>query len=142
MYIFAPGLGIAKRTGWIAAINIGGAAGNVILNYVLVPHLGIRGAALSTLLGNIAIFGANMIASQRLYPVPHDWRRLGLAVVTGVGLFVLGEAVPLAGITGVAFRLCLLGIAGVVCLQLRLVESGDLRRAAKRVIDVFSPSPT
>jgi O-antigen/teichoic acid export membrane protein len=142
MYIFAPGLGIAKRTSWIAAINIGGAAANVVLNYMLVPYLGIRGAALSTLLCNIAIFGATMVASQRFYPVPHDWRRLGLAVAAGVGLFVLGDAVLLTGIVGIAFRFCLLGVAGAVCLQLRLVELGDVRTAAKKIRDVFSPSLT
>jgi len=142
MYIFAPGLGIAKRTSWIAAINIAGAAANVVMNYALVPHLGIRGAALSTLLCNIAIFGATMVASQKLYPVPHDWRRLGLAVAVAVGLFVVGDVVPLSGIAGVAFRLCLLGVAGLVCLQLKLVDFGDLRRAARRVRDVFSPSLT
>ena len=141
MYIFAPGLGIAKRTGWIAVINIGGAAANVVLNYILVPHLGIRGAALSTLLGNIAVFGANMVASQRLYHVPHDWLRLSLAVTAAIGLFVLGDTAPLAGVAGMVFRFCLLGVAAMVCVQLKLVDSSDLRRAAERVRDVFSPSP-
>jgi len=140
MYIFAPGLGIAKRTGWIAVINIGGAAASVALNYVLVPYLGIRGAALSTLLGNTAVFGANMIASQRLYHVPHDWVRLSLAVSVAVGLFVLGDLAPLAGVASVLFRFCLIGVAAMVCVQLKLVDAGDLRRAANLVRDIFPPS--
>ena len=48
MYIFAPGLFIAKKTSHIAGINIFTATLNICLNFLLIPHLGINGAALAT----------------------------------------------------------------------------------------------
>src|SRR5690606_13112265 len=56
MYIFAPGLGIAKKTGMIAGINIICAVLNAILNYALIPHLGIVGAAVATLFASFCAF--------------------------------------------------------------------------------------
>ena len=50
MYIFAPGISIAKKTKFIAYINVTGAALNIILNYFLIPKFGIVGAGTATLL--------------------------------------------------------------------------------------------
>jgi O-antigen/teichoic acid export membrane protein len=81
MYIFAPGIGIAKRTHYLIWINTGGALLNGGLNYVLIPILGIVGAALATMLNYLAVFTAYMVLSQRLYRVPHRWRSISAAVL-------------------------------------------------------------
>lgn len=94
MYIFAPGLDIHKKTGSIAAINITMAALNFALNYALIPVLGIIGAGIAALLAFGAGFVVYMCASQRLYPVPHDWRGAAkLFVITLVGIGVTLGAV-------------------------------------------------
>lgn len=127
MYIFAPGLGILKRTAAISAINIGAAVVNIVLNFALIPVLGIAGAAAATLLSSAAVFGANMVASQRLYPVPHDWRRLGLAVLGAVLLFLAGRDAQVADSAGIGLRIGLL-IAGVGWfIMIGLVGSADIR---------------
>lgn len=133
MYIFAPGLGIAKRTMIISGLNIGGAVMNTTLNFALVPHFGIQGAALATLLSNAAAFGANMVAGQRLYNVPHRWERLGLAVLGSLAVFVASELQPLIGWAGIGLRLGLLGMAAIWYVWLGLVEPQDVRRAVARV---------
>ncbi len=85
MYIFAPGIGIAKKTYLLLLINGAGAVFCVALNVLLIPGSGIMGAAVAKLLGYGAIFVAYMAISQRLYPVPHDWWRLtGAAAVTAL----------------------------------------------------------
>ena len=71
MYIFAPGLAIQKRTGSIALLNVGQAVLNLALNVLLIPILGIAGAALATLLGASAAFAGYMVMSQQTYHVPH-----------------------------------------------------------------------
>ncbi len=89
MYIFAPGLDIGRRTGFISLINIGVAALNLALNNLLIPQLGIPGAAWSALTASCAGFAVYMYASQRIYPVPHDWIRaakLLVIVLAGMGL--------------------------------------------------------
>lgn len=76
MYIFAPGLEIRKKTGFIALINIFTALFGVLLNYKLIPVFGIVGAAVSALLSFGVGFLVYMYASQCLYPVPHNWSEL------------------------------------------------------------------
>lgn len=96
MYIFAPGLELSGKTGIISAINIAVAVLNLILNYVLIPFFGILGAALSSLLAFGVGFLVYMYASQRLYPVPHDWGRVAkLLAMVLFGIVVLRVAVQL-----------------------------------------------
>ncbi len=90
-YIFAPGLWLAKRTMLYAGINIAMGGLNLGLNYLMIPHWGIMGAAAATLVSAGATFGAVMFFSQRYYPVPH---RFGpLVLMTGAGLAIMLLAV-------------------------------------------------
>jgi len=73
MYIFAPGLDIEKKTKRIALINIAAAVVNVVLNLFLIPHLGILGSALATLISSVILFFAYMHMSQKFYPIPYRW---------------------------------------------------------------------
>lgn len=78
MYIFAPGIGIAKKNHLMIWINLGGLSLSIILNWFLIPLLGIDGAGLSTLLSYVFVFVVYMSCSQRYYPVPHSWRQIWL----------------------------------------------------------------
>ena len=129
MYIFAPGLDIAKRTGVIALINVGGAGLTAGLNYLLVPLWGLQGAAFATCLSATAVFSAYMTFSQRLYRVPHVWLPLGAAVSAAVAVFLLALTVaPRAGWLSVGLRLALLAGAFVLFVALGLLPRTDLRR--------------
>lgn len=85
MYIFAPGLELRKVTWLISMINIGVAGVNISLNYILIPLLGIVGAAMSSLFAFGLGFLLYMYMSQKIYPIPHDWggvaKMLGLVLV-------------------------------------------------------------
>jgi O-antigen/teichoic acid export membrane protein len=81
MYIFAPGIGITKRTHYFIWINVGGALLNILLNMLLLPMLGIVGAGLATMLSYLVVFLAHMMLSQRLYHVPHHWPPIALSVL-------------------------------------------------------------
>lgn len=88
MYVFPPGLDIGRKTACISMINIGVAALNLGLNYLLIPELGILGAAWASLPAFGAGFAVYIYASQRLYPVPHDWAgvaKLLAIVLAGIG---------------------------------------------------------
>lgn len=99
MYIFAPGLELSRKTGSISAINIAVAVLNLVLNYLLIPVFGILGAALSALLAFGAGFVVYMYASQRLYPVPHDWP--GVAKLLAIVLVGMGGIHGAAQVWGV-----------------------------------------
>lgn len=93
LYVFAPGMAIAKKTELQLLVTMIAAAVSLIANWVLVPLLGIHGAAFATLLSSITFFGLWLIYSQKLYPVPFNWRQLLMAVVLYMACVVLGETI-------------------------------------------------
>ena len=127
MYIFAPGTAIAKKTHVILGINLAGAALNVGLNFVLIPQLGIQGAAASKLLSCAVVFGAYMWFGQLYYRIPHAWRPIAGATMTialipsAVGIVSDGEDLdwPLKA-------LCLAFAIALVFFT-HLLRSSDLR---------------
>jgi O-antigen/teichoic acid export membrane protein len=86
MYIFAPGIGIAKKNSILVWINIIGGLLNAGLNILFIPHLGIVGASIATLISYAAVFTLLMTFSQRLYRVPHEWRPIIYGVVFAVAI--------------------------------------------------------
>ncbi len=128
MYIFAPGLAIAKRTGIMAGVNFAGAAVNTVLNLALVPAMGIAGAASATLVSQSLVFGIQMVFSQRLYPVPHDWRRLGFAVAGVVVAYLIGSVIDLGWWPTIGVKLVIVGLVVAWFVWLGLVDRSELVR--------------
>jgi O-antigen/teichoic acid export membrane protein len=87
MYMFAPGLAIAKDMVVMAKVTVVAGVTNVVLALALVPPFGIVGAGIATAATSLWWFGSLMRASQRRYPVPHHWGSLVSALV-GAGLLV------------------------------------------------------
>ena len=81
MYIFAPGIGIAKKTEIILLIYLFGGFLNLLLNYLLIPKFGIMGASLATMFSYFFIFLLHIFYSQKYYYVGHKWSMLILASV-------------------------------------------------------------
>jgi O-antigen/teichoic acid export membrane protein len=133
MYIFGPGLGIAKKTGVIALINIIGAVLNTSLNFTLIPLLGIRGAALATLLSSITVFAAYIIYSQNLYFIPHTWLRLAGALLLTIGVFFVGAQLHLTWWVNIIIKLVLIGFVASVLIWLDLVETAAIKRIWQRL---------
>lgn len=90
MYIFAPGIGIAKKTHLFIWINVGGAILNTFFNWILIPQFGYVGAGIATLLGYVCVFGVYMYCSQKLYYVPHNWKAIASAVFVAAALVTIG----------------------------------------------------
>lgn len=79
MYVFAPGLWLARRTGWMLWINLVTAALAIGLNLAFIPLWGILGAALATLTAGLANFLGFFVANQLTYHLPVPYGRLLLA---------------------------------------------------------------
>jgi O-antigen/teichoic acid export membrane protein len=79
MFFLTPGLMIAKKTTLMAIITVLAGIANGVLCLLLIPPLGLMGAAIGTCLTSIAWFVALMVSSQRYYRVPHRWRSLVLS---------------------------------------------------------------
>jgi O-antigen/teichoic acid export membrane protein len=92
-----------RRSNWL--ITGSAALVNLVLNLVLIPPYGLMGAAVSTLGAYVAMFAGMLWKAQNVYPVPYQWRRLGLAVGTAVALTVTGKVLDVGLPAAVALTL-------------------------------------
>jgi O-antigen/teichoic acid export membrane protein len=61
---------------------------NAALVFLLIPYLGLVGAALGTAVSFLGAFIVLMVMSQRAYPVPHQWYRLAAAFAVSIAAVV------------------------------------------------------
>lgn len=127
MYIFAPGAAIAKKTGIFAKINLLGACLNAVLNYLLIPKLGIEGASLATLLSYIFIFFLYMITSQRLYPVPHQWKIIMCSVAFAAGPTFLLAALDFGDSSELYLKTLLIALFVIFTLSIGLLRLEEVK---------------
>jgi O-antigen/teichoic acid export membrane protein len=98
-------LGRTGRTEFSFPATIAAVGTNVILNLVLVPSLDIVGAGLALVISYMVVLALMYAFTQRLFPVPYEWRRLGLIVLSAAALIGAGEALlPASGFLGLASR--------------------------------------
>ena len=72
-------------TGVAAVVNVG-------LNLALIPPYGMIGAAIATVAAYSTMAVGMAWWSQRLYPVPYQWRRVATAAAGAVGLAAARQA--------------------------------------------------
>jgi O-antigen/teichoic acid export membrane protein len=91
--VTAVGLNVTKRMRLIIPTVLAAAIVAVGLYFLLIPPYGFVGAAWATAGGlwSASIFVG--IVSHRIYPVPWEWRRVGLAVGVTLGLALASLAV-------------------------------------------------
>ncbi len=92
MYVFAPGLGIAKKTKYMAVINVCGAVFSVLITILLIYGMGLLGAAVAAVSKSLLMFIVQMKYSQKYYHVPHHYIKLALSVFSSVVFVSLGFA--------------------------------------------------
>jgi O-antigen/teichoic acid export membrane protein/glycosyltransferase involved in cell wall biosynthesis len=110
--VVSIGVGRIKRTQYMWVVTLAGAAVNLALNLTLIPLYGMMGAAVATLAAYAVMAAGIAWWSQRVYPVPYQWRRVLTAGVAGAALVVAGKLVggglPVAVLLSLAYPLALL----------------------------------
>jgi len=89
--VVAIGVGRTKRTQFNWVVTGAAAAVNVVLNLFLIPPYGMMGAAVATIAAYAAMFAGMAWWSQRIYPVPYQWRRVVTAAAAGIALVTAGK---------------------------------------------------
>ncbi|MFN8224506.1 MAG: oligosaccharide flippase family protein [Gaiellales bacterium] len=89
--VVAIGIGRSRRTQFNWVVTLIAAVVNISLNLILIPRYGMMGAAVSTVAAYTAMAMAMAWWSQRIYPVPYQWRRVATAAGVGVLLAVCGK---------------------------------------------------
>ena len=91
--VFAIGVGRIRRTQFNWVVTGLGAAANFALNVLLIPRYGMMGAAIATVAAYTTMAVGMAWWSQRIYPVPYQWRRTLTAGLAAVGLAAVGKIV-------------------------------------------------
>jgi O-antigen/teichoic acid export membrane protein len=88
------GAGRTKNTqfNWIAAAVA--AVVNFGLNLWLIPAYGMLGAAYATLIAYAVLMVVRTWNAQSIYPVPYQWRRVGVVLVAAGALTLAGKLLP------------------------------------------------
>lgn len=129
MYVFAPGMAIQKKTDWQLWVTMLSAAVSGIGNWILVPQWGATGAAVAMLVSALVFFGAWVVASQRLYPIPYRWQPIWVST-TAFALLAAGggalEQFELSDMAEVGAKAVLMGVMVLVIVASRLLSVRDL----------------
>jgi O-antigen/teichoic acid export membrane protein len=98
-------LGRTGRTEFNLPATLAGTAANVALNVVLIPPLGIVGAAIALVASYAVVLVLMYALTQRLFPVPYEWGRLALLIVVTALTVAAGELLlPTEGAAGLLAR--------------------------------------
>lgn len=94
------GLGISKKTVSYPLIAAAAAAVNVGANLVLIPRVGMMGAAWATVLSYAVMAGLGWQLSRRVYAMPLETARLARIVAVGTLVYGLSLLAPRASLVG------------------------------------------
>lgn len=126
MYVFAPGLNIAKKTKLVAIINLSVAIFNLILNYFFILYFGLIGSAVATLIAAIFSFCINMYYSQKFYYIEHNWRKLIIGFMISLLYILSGIMLPL-NLSLTILKVLSLTILVFLFIKIKLLYKNDLK---------------
>lgn len=130
----SAGIYIEKKTSYMPPITFVGAGVNVLANFLLIPSMGMLGAAWATFLayGSMAIVLYFVV--QRVYPIEYEFARLfKIAIAAGIP-FLLYEIVPIEGLgwwLTFFFRLGLLATFALLMYVMKFFEKRELETLRK-----------
>ena len=84
--VFAIGMNVTKRMRLLLPVSAASAALAIGLYFLLIPRYSFLGAAWATATAFAAMAIGTVVVCQRIYPVPWEWRRIGLAIAVTVAL--------------------------------------------------------
>jgi O-antigen/teichoic acid export membrane protein len=128
--VLLTGIGLAKRTIYVAVLASIAALVNVALNLALIPPFGIVGAALASAGGYGVLALLYYWAAQRVYPTPFEPRRvltiLALAIAAS-----LAAALPVDGVAAIAVKLAAIAAFLGAVLGSRAIGRDELRELSR-----------
>lgn len=127
---FIAGIYIKEHNKVLPFVTGLGAAVNIVTNIILIPIMGIMGAALATLFAYMAMAGALYSQSQKVYFIKYDWRRVGfvaLLVLLGFGIDYFFVSPSLSLSEKVFIKLALLLAITIILFLTGFFSKGEIQ---------------
>jgi O-antigen/teichoic acid export membrane protein len=141
--VFLVGVYLEKKTKYLPAVSGVGAVLNVGANLVLIPKLGILGAALSTLLSYVVMAVGMYFVSQRFYRVTYEWSKVLKIAGTAAILFCIFQILHPAPLnfSGTIIKVALVAAFGAALFGLKVIDSGEISELMSAVRRLFVRPP-
>jgi O-antigen/teichoic acid export membrane protein len=125
------GMYLANKTRLIGAISAVAAMVSLVLNYVLIRHYGILGAAWATVLSFGVVAIGSYRFSQKVFPLRLSLGRVAVAVAIGTGLYLPFQWwTPAAFPVAVLIKLTILAAFPVILWRCRLISAEETAKLA------------
>jgi O-antigen/teichoic acid export membrane protein len=135
----AVGINLEGKTKPIAAFVVMAGILNLGLNYLLIPHYGMMGAATATLISYFTLPVGSYFVSQRYYRVSYEWLRvakicIAFGVVFGGSLFLTDTySIVHSYVVVGAFKLLALLTFPIVLYLFRFYQPAEIKKAKEVV---------
>ncbi len=122
------GLYIAEKTKYFPVVTVAGALVNVAANLLLIPRLGIAGAALATLASYMVMAAGLFLFAQKFYSVPYEFGKVFKILATVFACGALYYYLYFNGGMNLPVRSLLLAGFIAALFALRIVKKDDLKK--------------
>lgn len=117
-----------KKTRNVATLVIGAAVANIILNILLIPFLGVMGAALSSIAGYGLLLAISVRQARREMPLNLPWKAFWL--VSGIIVVLWAVALPSSEwepLARILFRMAIIGLYPALMLVTGLYSRSEVK---------------
>jgi len=116
------GIYIEKKTNYLVVITGSAALLSVIANLLLIPSLGIYGAAISSVVSYLAMVVGIFIVSHKFYPVEYEYRKIATVFLV-IGLLVVLYYLFFTGLLIFKIIIVLIFLVSVPALKIISISS-------------------
>jgi len=121
------GIIIKRRTIFTALNSILGAIINIALNILLIPTIGLMGAAYSTLITFIFMFIFLLMINRNLYMISYEWKRILMIYFLASIVFIIGYSIEFEQIFfSILFKIVIIIFLPLSLLPLHFFTSEEI----------------
>lgn len=127
-YILDIGFLFEKKTYWYFIISSTAAGVNVGLNFILIPQLGILGAAIATTGAFLVLPVMAFTVSQKYYPIQYDLLKAGKILIVGLVWFFVAQKIQTPSlILNISLKAILLLMYPVFLTLIKVFGKGEIK---------------
>lgn len=135
LYInFTAGIYIEEKTKYFPLVTLAGALTNVVINLMLIPVIGIYGAALATLASYLVMSSGLFIVSQKFYHIEYEFRKITsllILLLTSISIYYL---LFLNNLFTILYKILFLSLFILVLFVLKIINVSEVKLILNRII--------
>jgi O-antigen/teichoic acid export membrane protein len=137
-YFVGVGLYLKNRMIFFLIPSFSAVIANIVLNLILIPKLGMMGAAYSNLVAQVLYTSLLAVTASRFLKVSFEWMKVLMIFVLAIGLFIGGRFAESAGmVISYGIKILMLGLFPIILYKLDFFEKIELQRLKEGIAKIF-----